>query len=244
MARFRFLIIVFFALTLSVFPATGVQALKCAEVPEFSHQTIEDAPFIFEGRLERTRDLTEEERAAAGDIAAELKTVHGDTDQAAQHGLKIYEYTVTHNWKGMKRDTRVPVLFDSEWGNSLNFGENALIVGEEKIGEMIWVPLCGPSSSISDAQDRGMIGALREVIGIGYDVKVRGADRICRAADDCTAVSTRCGGCDCGVPIAITAVKKHQKKLSEYCAASADQSLCESPECKPYQPSCIEGQCR
>lgn len=244
MARLRFFIVVLFALSLTVFSVPRAQALKCAEVPEFNHETIEEAPFIFEGRLERTRDLTEAERAAAAEIAAELKSVHGDTDMAAEQGLKIYEYTVTHSWKGMKRDARVPVLFDSEWGRSLNFGENALIVGDEQVGEMIWVPLCGPSAAISDAQDRGMIEVLREVIGIGYDVKVRGADRICRSADDCTAVSTRCGGCDCGVPIAISAVGKHQKKLSEFCAASADQSACESPECKPYQPSCIEGQCR
>lgn len=232
-------------LCLAAFSASEVQALKCSGVPGLDHETIEQSPFIFGGRLERTRDLTEEERAAAKGVADAESPAADQNDQVFDAGLKIYEYKVIHNWKGMKRDARVNVLFNAHWGDTLNFGQDALIVAETQVGNMLWVPLCGPSSAISDAEDSGIIGTLREVIGIGYDVKIPGADRICHSADDCTAVSTRCGGCDCGMPIAISAVKKHQGRLSASCGEPAENAhVCESPECRPYRPSCIEGQCQ
>lgn len=244
MARLQPLTVVFFALILVSFWAGAAFALKC-EVRDLNHDVIEETPFIFEGKLERRRDLTEAERASAKDVVQDREPAASQDDQAGERGLKIYEYSVIHNWKGLKKGERVAVLFDAEWGDTLNFGESALIFGEKKVGEMIWVPLCGLSTSVTNAENRGMIETLRESIGIGYDVKVPGADRVCHTADDCTTVSTHCGGCDCGVPINTASVKKHQQKLAKTCAPdSVNGESCDNLECQPYQPACIEGQCR
>ncbi|MCB1591549.1 MAG: hypothetical protein KDI90_03760 [Alphaproteobacteria bacterium] len=183
--------------------------------------------------------MSDEERAQAEKFLSEP-----GHEEMHLSSLKLYEFKITNAWKGGKIGSRVRMLMEKKQEKTLNKGADVLIMSSEQLGDMIWVSPCSLSKSVKESRDNGLIDTLNEVIGIGYDVKVPGSDRLCRTAADCTAVTTHCGECDCGAPISVGAVRKHMKKLAETCSGSeGNTASCEPHQCEPYLPMCIEAQC-
>ena len=216
-----------------VLPGAAV-GLSCAR-PSLDETAIDGAIMIFEGTAGPKRSLDSRERAAV-----RLHAIEGRGGGAED--LTVYEFTVTRGWKGATTGQRVDVLFNSYWGDGFAQGEAYLVVSPRHVGHLFWAPLCGHTIDVRYAAEFGSLAMLDQVIGIGHHMKVGRADRVCRRAEDCTAVQTHCGGCSCGTPVAKVAAESYAARFEPLCAAIRIAERCEM-DCPPPAPSCEAGFC-
>jgi hypothetical protein len=197
--------------------------------------TITNAVAVFEGVAGTKHNLTRQQKTS----------VKKDTPTgrfAGVENLSVYEFTVTKNWKGVATGQTVSILFNTTWGDNYLPDGNFLIVSPQQISDMYWTPLCGNSIDLEWAQKNGDLALLEEVIGIGHQIKIVAKDRACESAQDCTAVITHCGGCDCGTPVSVVAAGKYKQQLQKFCAVTRLMENCEIV-CETFVPACHEGLC-
>ena len=219
---------------LSVNTSTA-NALSCAQ-PTIDNAVIEESTIIFSGIIKSERKMTLKEKASI--MWSSVKTKGGSISD-----LKVYEIEILNNWKGVPNTGTVDVAYNGYWGDNFSEGEKILFVSNEKAEDIIWIPLCGNTMDLDFAKKQNYIRILDEHIGIGNDFKIPALDRVCRSAAECTTVSTDCGGCSCGTPVAHKAAKKYMEMFEETCSKmTEDRMLCEM-ECEPHTPTCIEGLC-
>ena len=208
--------------------------LSCAR-PSLDETTIDAAVMIFEGIAGSKRVLDHGERATVQKHAIEAKG-------GGIENLRVYSFTVTQGWKGAATGQSVDVLFNSYWGDGFAEGGSYLVVSTRQIGDLFWAPLCGHTIDVRHAADVGDLAMLERLIGLGHHMKVEMEDRVCRRAEDCTAVQTHCGGCSCGTPVATAAIKRYQTRLERLCATIRVADRCEM-DCPPPALSCTAGFC-
>ena len=127
-----------------------------------------------------------------------------------------------------------------EWNAKQTTGAWA---GPQQIGAMYWTPLCGNSIDLECARKNGDLRLLEEVIGIGYQIIISAKDRACENVQDCTAVLTHWGGCDCGTPVSVVAAGKYKQQLQNFCAIARLMEHCEIVY-ETFVPACHEGLCQ
>lgn len=210
-------------------------ALSCA-APTLDGAAVTQSVAIFEGVAGNRHSLTRKQKAA-------VKTSEPSDRLAGMENLRVYDFTVTKSWKGVAKGQTVSILFNTYWGDNYAPGGKFLIVSPERIGDMFWTPLCGHSIDLEWARKIGDLALLEQVIGVGYQIKIPAKDRTCKSAQDCTAVSTHCGGCDCGTPVSVVAAAGYREELKKFCAVARVMEHCEIV-CETFVPSCHEGLCR
>ncbi len=210
-------------------------ALSCAP-PKLDKAFITNSVAIFEGQAGNKQGLTWQQKVS-------VKKDKPTGRFAGVENLSVYDFTVTKNWKGVATGQTVSILFNTTWGDNYLPGSHFLIVSPQQIGDMYWTPLCGNSIDLEWARKKGDIELLEEVIGVGHQIKIVAKDRACESAQDCTAVITHCGGCDCGTPVGVVAAGKYKEQLKNFCAIARLMEQCEIV-CETFVPACHEGLCR
>jgi hypothetical protein len=210
-------------------------ALSCAQ-PKLDEAIITNSVAVFEGVAGKKHGLTWQQK-----VSVKRDELTGKF--AGVENLAVYDFTVTKNWKGVSTGQTVYVLFNTTWGDNYLPGGNFLIVSPQQISDMYWTPLCGNTIDLEWARKNGDIELLEEEIGVGHQIKIVAKDRSCERAQDCTAVSTHCGGCDCGTPVSVVAAGKYKEQLQKFCAISRWMEHCEIV-CETFVPACHEGMCR
>ena len=210
-------------------------ALSCAQ-PKLTETVISDSVAIFEGVAGQKHALDRQQRAS---VAGNKPTGR----YAGVEKLSVYDFTITKNWKGVTAGQTVSILFNTTWGDSYLPGGSFLIASPQQIGDMFWTPLCGNSIDLEWARKNGDLELLEAKIGIGYHIKISAKDRACENAQDCTAVLTHCGGCDCGTPVSIVAAGKYKQQLQNFCAIARMIENCEIV-CETFVPACHQGLCQ
>jgi len=210
-------------------------ALSCAQ-PKLDEAIITNSVAVFEGVAGDKHGLTWLQKAS---VQKERLTGRF----AGVENLSVYDFRVTKNWKGVTAGQTVSILFNTAWGDNYVPGANFLIVSPQQISDMYWTPLCGNSIDLEWARKNGVMEVLEEVIGIGQQIKIVAKDRACQSAQDCTAVITHCGACDCGTPVNVVAAGKYKEQLQQFCAINRLIENCEIV-CETYVPACEEGLCR
>ena len=230
--RFTLALVLWLLLTC---PSGTAYALSCAQ-PKMDETVITNAVAVFEGVAGKKHSLTWKQAAA-------VKKDKPAGRFAGMENLSVYDFTIAKSWKGAAAGQTVSVLFNTYWGDNYVPGSKFLIVSPRKIGDMFWTPLCGNSIELEWARKNGDIAVLEEVIGIGHQIKIPGKDRACESAQDCTAVLTHCGGCDCGTPVNVVNAGEYREQLQKFCALARVMEHCEIV-CETFVPSCHEGLCR
>lgn len=210
-------------------------ALSCAQ-PRLDEAVITNSVAVFEGVAGNKHSLTWQQKAS---VRKDKPTGRF----AGVENLSVYDFSVTKNWKGVMVGQTVSILFNTTWGDNYLPGSHFLIVSPQQISDMYWTPLCGNSIDLEWARKNGDMELLEEVIGVGYQIKIAAKDRACESAQDCTAVITHCGGCDCGTPVSVVAAGKHKEQLQKFCAITRLMENCEIV-CETFVPACHEGLCR
>ena len=210
-------------------------ALSCAP-PKLTEAVITNSVAVFEGVAGKKHGLTWQQKVSVKKTGITGKFAGVDN-------LSVYDFTVTRNWKGVAAGQTVSILFNTTWGDSYLPGSHFLVVSPRQIGEMYWTPLCGKSIDLEWARKIGDIALLEAVIGVGDHIRIVAEDRVCESAQDCTAVSTHCGGCDCGTPVSVVAAGKYRQQLQNFCAIARLTEHCEIV-CETFVPACHEGLCR
>jgi hypothetical protein len=224
-----------FPLLLLTFLSSNVHALSCAQ-PKLDEATIKNSVAVFEGVAGNKHSLTWQQKASV-----KMDRLTGRF--AGVENLSVYDFRVTKNWEGVTAGQTVTILFNTTWGDNYVPGSYFLIVSPQQIGGMYWTPLCGNSIDLEWARKNGDIELLEEVIGIGQQIKIVAKDRVCESSKDCTAVSTHCGGCDCGTPVSAAVAGKYKEQLQTFCAITRLMEHCEIV-CESFVPACEEGLCR
>ncbi len=209
-------------------------ALSCAQ-PKLDEAVITHSVAIFEGVAGKKHGLTWQQEAS-------VKKDKLSGRFAGVENLSVYDFTVTKNWKGVATGQTVSILFNTTWGDNYVPAGHVLIVSPQQIHDMYWTPLCGNSLDLEWARKNGALELLEEVIGIGQHIKIVAKDRSCESAQDCTAIMTHCGGCDCGTPVSVVAAGKYKQQLRTFCAANHLMEQCEIV-CETFVPACHEGLC-
>ena len=215
--------------------SANTYALSCAQ-SKLSETIISDSVAIFEGVAGQKHALNRQQRAS---VVADKPTGR----YAGLEKLSVYDFTISKSWKGVTAGQTVSILFNTTWGDSYLPGGSFLIVSPQQIGDMFWTPLCGNSIDLEWAGKCGDLELLEAIIGIGYHVKISAKDRACENAQDCTAVLTHCGGCDCGTPVSVVAAGKYKQQLQNFCAITRLMEHCEIV-CETFVPACLEGLCQ
>ena len=226
---------VLFPLLLLMCMSGNAHALSCAQ-PKLDEAIITNSVAVFEGVAGNKYGLTWRQKASV-----EKDRLTGKF--AGMDNLSVYDFRVTKNWKGVTAGQTVTILFNTYWGDNYLPGSHFLIVSPQQIDDMYWTPLCGNSIDLDWARKNGDLELLEEVIGIGQQIKITAKDRACKSTKDCTAVSTHCGGCDCGTPVSVVAAGKYQEQLQTFCAISRLMEHCEIV-CETFVPACEGGLCR
>ena len=207
----------------------NAHALSCAQ-PKLDDAIITNSAAVFEGVAGNKHALTWKQKT-------NVKKVRLTGKFAGVENLSVYDFKVTKNWKGVIAGQTVTILFNTTWGDSYVPGSNFLIVSPQQIGGMHWTPLCGNSIDLEWARKNGDIELLEQLIGIGHQIKIVAKDRVCESAQDCTAVITHCGGCDCGTPVSVAVAGKYKEQLQTFCAITRQMDHCEIV-CESFVPAC------
>lgn len=210
-------------------------ALSCAQ-PKLDEPAITHSVAVFEGVAGNKHALTRQQKASVREHKPSGKF-------ASVEKLSVYDFSVTKSWKGVATGQTVSILFNTTWGDNYLPAGHFLIVSPQKINDMYWTPLCGNSIDLEWARKNGDLDLLEEIIGIGQHIKIVAKDRACESAQDCTAIMTHCGGCDCGTPVSVVAAGKYKQQLLTFCAENHLMEQCEIV-CETFVPACHEGLCR
>jgi len=210
-------------------------ALSCAQ-PKLTEAVITNSVAVFEGVAGKKHALTWQQKV-------NVKKYKLTGRFASLENLSVYDFTVTKNWKGVAAGQTVSILFNTTWGDNYLPGSHFLIVSPQQISDMYWTPLCGNSINLEWARKIGDIALLESVIGVGHQIKIVAEDRACERAQDCTAINTHCGGCDCGTLVSVVAAGKYNEQLQKFCAITRLMEHCEIV-CETFVPACHEGLCR
>jgi len=224
-----------FPLLLLTLLSGNVHALSCAQ-PKLDVAIITNSVAVFVGVAGNKHGLTWRQKAS---VKKDMLTGRF----AGVENLSVYDFRVTKNWKGIITGQTVTILFNTTWGDNYVPGSNFLIVSPQQVGDMYWTPLCGNSIDLEWARKNGDIELLEAVISVGHQIKIVAKDRACESAQDCTAVITHCGGCDCGTPVGVVAAGKYKEQLKNFCAIARLMEQCEIV-CETFVPACHEGLCR
>ena len=219
---------------LGLFLPGAAFGLSCAR-PSLDETAIAAAVMIFQGTAGPKRVLDARERAAV-----RLHVI--DAKGGGTGDLRVYRFAVTRGWKGAAAGQNVDVLFNTYWGDGFAEGAAYLVVSPQRVGNLIWAPLCGRTIDMRCAGDIGSLAMLEQVVGIGHHMKVGIEDRVCRRAEDCASVQTHCGGCSSGTPVARVAVARYTAKFERLCAVIRTTERCEL-NCPPAALACTAGFC-
>ncbi|TNE31606.1 MAG: hypothetical protein EP349_03900 [Alphaproteobacteria bacterium] len=224
------------ALVVVLSGAVSAYALSCAAAP-LNEKNIASVPVIFEGAAAESRELTRREKAAFK--LHNLSMKGGDTSN-----LRVFDFTVRKPWKGVAQGQKVAILYNTYWGDVFPPQQSFLVIGTRKLGDLFWVPLCSNTVPLEHAKSQGDIAVLEQFVGIGEHTKIPAEARLCETADDCTAIVTHCGSCDCGTPIAKAFAEEYAQKHKDFCAASrTEYEHCEM-DCPQPVPVCQDNLCR
>jgi len=223
------------ACLLAVFVPGESLALSCAP-PRLDEAIVKNSAAIFEGTAGQKSGLNWKQN-----LALKKEKLFGKG--GGLNDMSVYDFTVTRAWKGVEAGEKVLVLFNTYWGDTFAEGERFLIVSSRKIGGMFLSPLCGNSTDLAWAEKLGTLALLDSLIGVGHHIKIPAADRACESAKDCTAVSTHCGGCDCGTPVSLRSREKYREELAAFCMSAGRVEACDIV-CETFVPQCVEGLCR
>tara|TARA_R110002124_G_scaffold5813_1_gene36420 strand:- start:612 stop:1316 length:705 start_codon:yes stop_codon:yes gene_type:complete len=216
--------------------ATHAHALSCAS-SRLNEKNIASVPVIFEGAAASSRELTRKEKAVFKLHGLSMKG--GDASN-----LRVFDFTVSKPWKGVTQGQTVAILYNTYWGDAFPPQESFLVIGTRKLGDLFWVPLCGNTLPLEYAKSQGDITTLEKFVGIGHHTKIPASARLCETADDCTAMGTHCGGCDCGTPVAKAFAEDYAQTHKDFCAAShTEYAFCEM-DCPQSVPVCQDNLCQ
>ena len=214
-------------------PGTA-SALSCAR-PSLDAAAVQGAVAIFEGTAGQKRDLSRREAAVISRTAIQGKV-------AGTPHLKVYAFTVTKGWKGTTTEQRVEVLFNAYWGDGFAAGQDYLVVISQRVGALLWAPLCGHTVELDHAEKMGDLGRLERLVGAGHHMKIRFEDRACRRDADCTLIQTHCGDCSCGTPVTAAKAEGYRARFMRLCAMIRVAERCEMA-CAAVEPTCRDGLC-
>lgn len=210
-------------------------ALSCM-APQIDRTVIDEASVIFEGHVVKKSQPNIQER---------LERLSEPLDDSY---ISIYEFQVSHGWKGVQKGDIVRVSCNSRHGKCyIEEDTEYLLVFSDDRGQpynqgpcdLSWIT-SHSDKKLGDAEVQ--LDVLRNILGSGHHIKVQKSQQACQSDDQCTSVGTHCGACDCGTAINKSYVDQHNKEFEQICLEITINELCEMA-CTPSYPECSEGFC-